>query len=169
MTILETLQNDIKAAMKSKDFEKLLTLRTLLSEIKNVAINNRKTIENSDCYDVLTKGIKTRQDAIEMYRKAGRQDLADKEILQIEIYRKYLPTQLTIDEISKIVDENWVWGSTIGSLMKTIIPIVKGKADMSVVSKIVKSKLENNVNITAYQNLNTCEAGSVVTGVVLNF
>ena len=90
--ILDTIMADIKEAMKAKDTETLLTLRTLHSEIKNVGINQRKEITDEDVSSVIAKGIKQRLDSIEQFKKAERQDLIEKEEQQIAIYKKYQTT-----------------------------------------------------------------------------
>lgn len=144
--LFDTIMNDIKQAMKSQDKETLVTLRTLHSEIKNVAINKRKDITDEDVALVVAKGIKQREDAIEQFRQGGRSDLIDKEQAQIAVYKKYQPQQLNRDEIETLV-ENVIseTGASapkdMGMVMKSLMPHVKGKADGKVVNEIVNKKL----------------------------
>lgn len=144
--ILNTIMGDIKEAMKAKDTETLLTLRTLHSEIKNVGIDQRKEITDEDVSSVIAKGIKQRLDSIEQFEKAERQDLIEKEQKQIDIYKKYQPKQLEPKEIEELVDTVIAESGAetkkdMGKVMKSLMPLVKGKADGKVVSEIVNSKL----------------------------
>ena len=144
--ILEQILSDIKSAMKSKESEKLLTLRTLHSEIKNVGINEQKEITDEDVASVIAKGIKLRLDAIEQFKKGDRNDLVEKEQAQIEIYKTYQPKQLDFAEIEEIVskaisDTNATVLKDMGNVMKAVMPLVKGKADGKLVNQVVKDKL----------------------------
>lgn len=144
--ILTAIMADIKEAMKSKDTETLLTLRTLHSEIKNVGIDQRKETTDEDVSSVIAKGIKQRLDAIEQFEKAERKDLVEKEKMQIDIYKKYQPKQLERSEIETLADKAIEeTGATLkkdmGKVMKSLMPLVKGKADGRLVSEIVNSKL----------------------------
>lgn len=145
-SILECILADIKEAMKSKDNETLVTLRTLHSEIKNIEINTRKKITDEDVASVIAKGIKQRQDAVEQFEKGGRNDLVDKEQKQIVLYTKYQPKQLNRSEIeelvAKIIAETGAeTKKDMGTVMKNLMPLVKGKADGKLVSEIVNTKL----------------------------
>lgn len=144
--ILEQILTDIKDAMKSKNSEKLLTLRTLHSEIKNVGINERKEITDEDVATVIAKGIKIRLEAIEQFKKGDRNDLVEKEQAQIEIYKNYQPKQLSPAEIEEIVsraisDTGATALKEMGNVMKAVMPLVKGKADGKLVNQVVKDKL----------------------------
>ena len=145
-SILEQILSDIKEAMKSKNSEKLLTLRTLHSEIKNVGINKRREITDEDVASVIAKGIKQRLDAIEQFKKGNRIDLVEKEEAQIALYKTYQPKQLELSEIEELVSQAITdTGATtlkeLGSVMKAVMPLVKGKADGQVVNQVVKDKL----------------------------
>ncbi len=145
-SIFETILADIKEAMKSKNNETLVTLRTLHSEIKNIEINTRKEITDEDVASVIAKGIKQRQDAAEQFEKAGRNDLVNKEQNQIALYAKYQPKQLDRSEIEELVtniiaETGADTKKDIGVVMKNLMPLVKGKADGKLVSEIVNMKL----------------------------
>jgi uncharacterized protein YqeY len=144
--ILSTIKEHIKDAMKSKNREKLLTLRTLHSDIKNVGINKRKEVTDEDVASVISKGIKQRLEAIEQFEKAGRTDLVEKEQEQIAIYKLFQPKQLEPPEIEELVEKVITeTGASakkdMGTVMKALMPLIKGRADGKIVSKIVTSKL----------------------------
>ncbi|RPJ55469.1 MAG: GatB/YqeY domain-containing protein [Dehalococcoidia bacterium] len=144
--ILDKILADIKETMKSKDTEKLITLRTLHSEIKNVGINKRKEITDEDVLAVISKGIKQRVESIEQFKKGSRNDLVEKEEAQIALYKLYQPQQMERPQIEELVDK--VLAETgvtspkeIGAVMKALMPLVKGKADGAVVNQVVRDAL----------------------------
>lgn len=144
--ILAQIMTDIKETMKAKDSERLITLRSLHSEIKNVGIDKRKEITDEDVAAVIAKGIKQREDSIAQYTAAGRNDLVEREQKQIQIYKSYQPKQLQRDEIealvTKIITETGATAKKdLGLVMKVLMPLVKGKADGKMVNEIVNSKL----------------------------
>ncbi|HUI91560.1 MAG TPA: GatB/YqeY domain-containing protein [Chitinivibrionales bacterium] len=145
-SILETLLADIKAAMKSQEKEKLLALRTLHSEIKNLELMERKELDDGNVAGVIAKAIKQRMESIEQYKTAGRTDLVEKEQAQADLYKKYLPGQLTKEEIEGIIDravaEAGAQGKAdMGRVMKIVMPQVKGRADGKTVNETVARKL----------------------------
>ena len=147
--IVEKISADIKEAMKAKDSERLLTLRSLHAEIKNLAIDKRPTtreVTDEDALTVIARGIKQRNDAFDQFTAAGRTDLADIEASQLVIWKSYLPTQLSEGEVRAIVAEVVAQvGATgkkdMGAVMKVLMPRVKGKADGAMVNRIVGEKL----------------------------
>ncbi|MFW5774798.1 MAG: GatB/YqeY domain-containing protein [Chitinivibrionales bacterium] len=144
--ILDTLLQDIKQAMKDREQDKLLALRTLHSEIKNLQINERRELSDADIGAIISKAIKQRNDSVEQFKNAGRDDLAQKEIFQIELYKNYLPKQLEKEDIERLVDEAIAkTGASgkkdMGAVMKELMPQVKGRADGKLVSSIVNQKL----------------------------
>ena len=147
MTLRENINNDIKEAMKSKDKETLAVLRMVKGSIQLEEISKKKELNDDDVIAVINKQIKTRKDANIEFEKGNRQDLIDKNNSEIYILNRYMPEQLTSDEIEKIIDENMkklgvTTTKQMGILMKEISPLLKGKADMGLVSNIIKSKLE---------------------------
>jgi len=146
MAIAEIVSNDIKEAMKAKEKELLTTLRSLSSEIKQYEIDNRVVPTDEIIVSIIAKGIKTRQESAKQYAEGGRPDLEQSELTEIEVYKKYLPTQLTEDEIRTIVSD--IISSTgatstkdMGKIMGVLMPKVKGKADGALVNKVVKDLL----------------------------
>lgn len=145
----DKIQEDLKNAMLAKDEARLSTIRMLKSAIQYFEIQKGGAgyeATDEDVIDVIGKEIKKRRESIEMYEKGGRQELADKENLELEILQTYLPEQLSEDEVRKFVDETITKTGAktmqdMGKVMGALMPKVKGKADAGMVSQIVKSKL----------------------------
>lgn len=142
----EQIEQDIIEAMKAKDEAKLSTLRMLKSAIKNSEIQKQVELKDEDILGVIQGQIKQRNDSVAMYEQGGRQELADKEKTEIEILKKYLPEQMGEAEIREIVakaiaDTGATGIADMGRVMGAIMPAVKGKADGSLVSSIVKEEL----------------------------
>jgi uncharacterized protein YqeY len=144
--LFNKLQEEMKAAMKSGDKDKLSTIRMLISEIKKVQIDSKKELSDEEIISILQKYIKQRKEAYTQYEQAGRKDLAEKELKEIEIVQQFLPPPLSEEELIKIVEEiiQEVGASSIkemGKVVKTVMDKVKGRAEGSLISKIVKEKL----------------------------
>ena len=147
MTLRDKINDDIKESMKSKDKETLAVLRMVKGSIQLEEISKKKELNDDDVIAVISKQIKTRKDANSEFEKGNRQDLIDKNNAEISILNRYMPEQLTSDEIEQIIEENMkklgvTTTKQMGILMKEISPLLKGKADMGLVSNIIKSKLE---------------------------
>jgi uncharacterized protein YqeY len=145
--ILDTLLADIKAAMKAQEKDKLLALRTLHSEIKNLELIDQKVLDDANIAAIVAKAIKQRAESIEQYTNAGRTDLVTVEKMQMNLFKKYLPAQLTKEEIEDIVvkavaEANALGKQDMGKVMKLVMPQVKGKADGKLVNEIVAAKLD---------------------------
>ncbi len=145
----DKLREELKQSMLAKNAEKTSVLRLLLS-----AINYYETSKggagyvatDEDVLSVIGSQVKQRKDSIEQYTNAGRNNLADKEKAELEILSAYMPEQMGEEEVSKLVDEAISQtGATsmadIGKVMGALMPKVKGKADGTMVSNLVKSKL----------------------------
>ncbi len=146
--LFKKLQDEMKAAMKSGDKERLSTIRMLISEIKKVQIDKKKELSDEEIVEILQRYAKQRRESIKQYREAGREDLAEKEERELKIVQEFLPEQLSEEEIEKIVEEviNETGASSMkdmGKVMKAVMEKVKGRAEGSVVSSIVKKKLGN--------------------------
>ncbi len=147
MGLKERLLHDMKEAMKSKDKVKLSTIRMINSLIKNAEIEKRGELTDDEIIGLLQKYAKQRKEAIEIYEKGGRQDLVEKEKAELQIVESYLPAQMSEEEIRAVVEEairETGASSTkdIGRVMKAVMPKVKGRADGSLVNKIVRELLE---------------------------
>ena len=145
--MLEKITKDIVESMKNKDTLRLQTLRMLKGSIDLERIN-KKLDKVSDDYIVVIIGkqIKTRKESIAEFEKGNRQDLIDKTNEEIKILEEYMPEQLSEDEINNIIETiikevNATSIKDMGSVMREASAKLKGKADMSLVSSIIKSKL----------------------------
>ena len=146
MNLVQELDKEIIEAMKAKDSVRLATLRGVKGAIKLQSIDHKKEINDELLIDVVSKEIKSRNESIKEFEKGNRQDLIDKTKEEIDILSKYLPEQLSEDEIITIINQVFeeVKPSGIkdmGKVMGKVTPLVKGKADMGLVSKLVKDKL----------------------------
>jgi uncharacterized protein YqeY len=143
----EKIMNDYKEAMKARDTLTSSVLNFLRAEMINVAFSKKKSkLEDNDCIIVIKKQIKARQDSIEQFTKGGRNDLADKEKKEMEILKKYLPPQLSEEELKKIIEETVVaLGAQglkdMGRVMKEVTVKVSGQADGKLISDLVREKL----------------------------
>lgn len=144
----ETLKNDIVAAMKEKNTLKLQTLRGVKGEVDLEHINKKVEITDELIINVLSHQIKTRKESIKEFEKGNRQDLIDKTSLEIELLQTYLPKQLDQEEIISLIDQVFdkvkpASNKDMGLIMRELTPLVKGKADMSLVSSLIKEKLSS--------------------------
>ena len=147
--LYETISNDMKEAMKAHDKDSLNTIRLLKSAIDLYLVNNkmdRNTCSDEVVIDVVSKQVKTHKESIEEFKKGYRQDLVDGLLKEIELLSKYLPEQLSEEEVRKEIDKVFdkikpTSMKDMGALMKELTPILKGKADMSQVNAIIREKL----------------------------
>jgi uncharacterized protein len=146
MALRDQLNEDIKTAMKAREPERLGALRLMLAAVKQREVDERITLDDAGVIAVVEKMIKQRKDSIAQYEKAARQDLADKEKVEISIIEAYLPQQLSPAEIEAAVGEAIAsTGATsaadMGKVMGAVKPKLAGRADMGKVSALVKAKL----------------------------
>lgn len=144
----QNLLNDLVAAMKSQDKETLSVLRMVKGAIQLEEINKKSELSDEDFIGVVSKQIKTRKESIAEFEKAGRIDLVEQTTKEIDILNKYMPEQLSEEEILKVIEDafntiNPQTQSDMGKLMGFVTPKLKGKADMSFVSKTIKERLIN--------------------------
>lgn len=143
----EKILNDYKEAMKNKDTLKSSTLSLLRAEMINVAIaKKKKTLEDGEVITVIKKQVKQHQDSIEQFKQGNRLDLADKETRELGILKSYLPAELPIEEIKKIIEEAITLTSAqdmkdMGRVMKEVTTKIAGRADGKLVSDLVKERL----------------------------
>ena len=136
------LQADLNASRKAQDKPATLLLGTVLSDIKNRRIELRQDPNDEEVVDVLRKGIKRRRESIEMYDKGGRTDLAAKERSEVAALEKYLPAQIDPEELSVAVKAAIAGGATtIGEVMKKVLPQFKGRAEGSTINAIAREEL----------------------------
>ena len=144
----EKILNDLVSAMKNKDKETLTVLRMVKGAIQLEEINKKQELNDEDVIAVLSKQIKTRKESIVEFEKASRNDLITQTQSEIEILSKYMPEQLSEEEVLKVIEEAFDTlkpekPSDMGKLMGFVTPKLKGKADMSFVSKTIKEKLSS--------------------------
>ena len=144
----EQLLQDLKEAMKNKDTLMKDTITMLRAAILQVEKDDLKTLNDDEICGIVAKEVKKRKEAVAEYENAGRQDIADNLKREIEILSKYLPEQLSEEEIAKMVDEAIAESGAasprdMGKVMGLLRPKTQGKADGKVVSDIVKEKLAN--------------------------
>jgi uncharacterized protein YqeY len=140
--LLARLQDDLNASRKAQDKAATLLLGTVLSEVKNRRIELRRDPEDSDVVDVLRKAIKKRRESVEMYDKAGRGDLADKERAEDAALEKYLPPAPGEDEIRAAVRAAIEAGApNIGAVMGKVLPQFKGRAEGGTINAIAREEL----------------------------
>lgn len=140
------INDDVKSAMRAKDKDRLAALRLITAAMKQKEVDERIELDDAAVLAVLEKMVKQRKDSIEQYTKASRDDLIAKEQYELDLIQSYLPEQLSEAEIEAIVAEVVAaTGATemkdMGKVMGQVKPRVAGKADMGLVSKLVKAKL----------------------------
>ncbi|MFC0275164.1 GatB/YqeY domain-containing protein [Enterococcus devriesei] len=146
MSLLTTLNEDMKQAMRAKDKESLQVIRMLKASIQNEQIKKGQDLNEEEELTVLSREMKQRRDSLTEFEKADRSDLADKVKKEIVIVENYLPAQLSEEEIRAIVQEAITkTGATspkeFGKVMGAVMPKVKGKADGNQVNAVVKELL----------------------------
>lgn len=149
MAILDDINSQLVEALKAKDEIRTSTLRMVIASAQNAQIAKGGELTDAEVVDVIAKGAKQRKESIDSFQKANRQDLADKEAKELEILNRFLPEQLGEEEISKLViDAISTSGASgaadMGKVMGILAPQIKGRADGSLVSSMVRSKLGVN-------------------------
>ena len=144
--LAEKINNDLKEAMKSKDSFRLSVIRMVKGAMQLAKPNPREELTDDDVITVISKQIKMRNDSIKEFEAAGRSDLVEQNKKEIEILNTYMPKQLSEEELTEIIDKVFeevkpTSQKDMGLIMKNISPLVKGKADMSLVNKLVKERL----------------------------
>lgn len=144
----QTILDDIIKAMKARDKDTLSVLRMVKGAMQLDEINVKHELNDEEMTRIISKQIKTRKDSIVEFEKGNRQDLVDAVNSEIVILEKYMPEQMSEEEIAKVIDEvfskvNPTGPSEMGKIMGMISPLVKGKADMGLVNKLIKEKLSN--------------------------
>ena len=151
MEIVDKIDKSLTDALKNKDQDRTLTLRSIISQKKQKEIEKRtqdkKNITDEDMILILNKMVKQRRESIELYKQGGRQDLVDKETKELKIIQEYLPEQLSEEEIKKICEQtiNNLKASSLkdmGKVMGVIKKKYKGSVDLSIAGKILKDKLK---------------------------
>jgi hypothetical protein len=146
LSIKDRLQEDIKAAMRAKEAERLTTLRLVTAAIKQKEVDERIVLDDAAVLAVLEKMIKQRKDSISQFAAGNRQDLVVKEQAELDILAAYLPEQMSEAELdaaiaAAIIESGASGPQAIGKVMALLKPRLAGKADMSQVSQRLKARL----------------------------
>ncbi len=140
------ITDDMKSAMKAKDRQALKAVRMILEAIKQKEIDERIELNDAQVMTVIQKMVKQRKDSISQFSDAGRTDLVEIEEAELEIINNYMPEQLSDEEVASVVDKaiNDSGANSMkdmGKLMGMLKVQLQGKADMSLVSQLIKSRL----------------------------
>lgn len=146
MSLKERITEDMKAAMRAKEGDRLTTIRMLLAAVKQKEVDERVEVDDTMLVAIVDKLIKQRKDSISQFTTAGRMDLADKETAELKVLEAYLPQRLSAEEITAavatIVANLGAKGpADMGKVMGAVKAELAGKADMGLVSAAVKAAL----------------------------
>ena len=146
MALLSDIKNDLKQAMLDKNNFVRDTLRLFIAEVQRFEIDNKEEVDDAKALQIINKMIKQRNDSISQFRDGGRDDLADKEQSEVDILSKYKPEQLSEEVVTAkvkdvIAETNATSMADIGKVMGILKTTLAGKADMGMVSNVVKNEL----------------------------
>ena len=152
MSLKDRITNDMKAAMRAKEADKLLTIRMLLAAVKQKEVDERVVVDDVAVVAIVDKLIKQRKDSITQFTAGGRLDLANKEAAEMLLLEAYLPQRLSAEEILAAVNAivlalsaelGKVGPADMGKVMGAVKAQLAGKADMGLISAAVKQALSN--------------------------
>ena len=146
MELKAQIQDSVKAAQKAGDVLTLSTLRLLLAAVQNEEIRTRKALSTEEIQKTISTLSKQRNEAIDLYRKGGREELAQKEEAELKILQRFLPQQLSEDEVRELIkasiSESGAAGiQDLGKVMKLVMPKVSGRSDGKRVNDLAKALL----------------------------
>jgi len=146
MSLKDQINDDMKAAMRARESERLATIRLLLAAIKQREVDDRVTLDDVGITAVIDKMIKQRKDSISQFEAAGRTDLVEKEAAELTVLTAYMPAQLSDAEIAAEVEAavaqvGAAGPQDMGKVMGVLKPRLAGRADMTAVSGLVKAAL----------------------------
>jgi len=147
MDLKERLTEDMKSAMKARDKRRLSAIRMLLAQIKNAEIAKKGDLSDEEILAVVSSDVRKRRESIEEYGKGGREDLVEKETVELAVVEEYMPQQISADELRRIVADTIAESGAsspadLGKVMGMLMPKVKGKADGKQVNQLVREMLE---------------------------
>ena len=145
-SLKDQITADMKTAMREGAKERLATIRLILSAVKQVEVDTREELDDQSLIAILDKMGKQRRESITQFEQAGRNDLADKEKSELVVIGEYLPQALSEEEITQLIDQAMTQTSAssmkdMGAVMGILKPQLQGRADMSQVSQMIKSRL----------------------------
>jgi len=146
VTLRERVSEDMKAAMRARETERLSAIRLLLAAIKQREVDERIELTDADVVAVIEKMLKQRRDSISQFEAAQRHDLADKEKFEVQVLSAYMPQAMSVEELEQAVTEAIAAAGAksaqdMGKVMAALKPKLAGRADMAKVSGLVKAKL----------------------------
>ncbi|MFB3818408.1 MAG: GatB/YqeY domain-containing protein [Candidatus Methylomirabilales bacterium] len=149
MELKARVAEDMKAGLRSGDKLRVSVLRLLTAMVKNREVDKRGPLTDAEVIQAITSSVKQRQEAIEAYRRGGRQDLVDKEEAELSILQSYLPAPLSAEELARLVRDaiqevQATSAKEMGKVMAVLMPKVTGRADGRVVSSMVREALSGN-------------------------
>jgi hypothetical protein len=140
--ILPRIQADLNAARKARDSALTLVLGTALSDLKNRQLELGRDATDDEAVDVLRKGIKRRRESAEMYASAGREELAERERAEVQVLERYLPPQVSDEEMRAAVRAAISDGAAnVGAVMGKVMPQFKGRAEGGAINAIAREEL----------------------------
>ena len=147
MDLKDKLNEDLKTAMKAGDALKTSTVRMLKSAINNAEMAKRKSFTDEEVFNVILSSIKQHRDSIQQYTKGHRPELVAQEEAELVILQAYLPAQMSEEEVRDLVkkviaETGAVTAKDMGKVIGKIMPLIKGRADNSLVSSLVKESLK---------------------------
>ncbi len=144
--LLTQIKQDMKEAMRAKEKVRLTAIRMLLAQIKQIEVDERKEVNDTDILTIIDKMIKQRKDSITQFKQAGRDELADNEALEIETLQTYMPQALSESEVNNLIEQAFDQVKPesmrdMGKVMGILKPQIQGRADMASVSNLIKNRL----------------------------
>ncbi len=141
-SLLARLQGDQAAARREQQKDRVMLLGMIVSEVRNREIELRRGATDDDVIDVIRKGIKKRRESVELYAKAGRTDLQDKEQQEVTLLEVYLPAQVDPAEVRAAVQQAIAAGAAnVGAVMARVMPAFKGRVDGGVINTVAREEL----------------------------
>ncbi len=147
MELQQRIESELKNAIREKDETRRTAIRMLLTAMKNKEKELRRPPDDTEIQQIISSQVKQRKDSVEQYLKGGRKDLAEKEEAEILVLQAFLPEQLPLDALEKLVDETVQEVGAhsvqdVGKVMKAVMPKVAGKADGKQVNELVRRRLQ---------------------------
>jgi uncharacterized protein YqeY len=142
----QSITDAMKDALRAQDKARLSTIRLMLAELKKVEVDERIVLPEDRIISILDKMVKQRRDSVKQYNDGGRPELADAEAAEIEVIQEFMPQALSEEEITAIVNQAIADAAAtsmqdMGKVMNAVRPQLAGRADMAIVSQLVKLQL----------------------------
>lgn len=147
-SLLKKIESDFITAYKAKEQDRVSVLRMLKTSLKNKQVELQRDPDEAEVLDLVAKQVKQRQESIDQFKQAGRDELAEKEAIEMAILKDYLPEPLSAEEVERVVDEtianlNAEGMKDMGKVMGAITAAYKGRIDGKALSALVRSKLNS--------------------------